>query len=117
MEVQGATDAAVRADRLGRRLGGLIPGPGLAHLELRAEHQRTRRTDPDAVAAVDAGALGQRNGVLRGDPGIEPATGDGDREGVLGVLAARLDALVAEDALRVIADVELVVDLHGLGDG
>ena len=33
------------------------------------------------------------------------------------VLAARLDALVAEDALRVVADVEVVVDLHRLGDG
>ena len=83
----------------------------------RLEHQRAGRADADAVAAVDAGGIGQRHVPLRGDPGIEAAPGDGDRERVLGVLAARLDALVAEDALRVVADVEVVVDLHRLRDG
>ncbi len=39
------------------------------------------------------------------------------RERVLGVDAAGLDALVAEDALAVVAHVEVVVDLHRLGDG
>ena len=38
--------------------------------------------------------------------GVEPAAGDGDRERVLGVHAARLDALVAEDAARVVPDEE-----------
>ena len=95
-------------------LGRLVPGPGLAHVVLGLEHQRAGRADADAVAAVDAGRLGQRHGLLGRDPGVEAAAGDGDRERVLGVLAARLDALVAEDALRVVADVELVVDLGRL---
>src|SRR4029079_19172932 len=81
------------------------------------EHQRARRADADAVAAVDAGAVRQGNGALGRDPGVEAAPGDGDRERVLGVLAARLDALVAEDAFRVVPDVELVVDLDRLADG
>ena len=112
-----AADAAVRADRLGHGLGGLVPGARLAHVVLGLEHQRAGRADADAVAAVDARRFGQRDGLLGRDPRVEAAPGDGDREGVLGLLAAGVDALVAEDALRVIADVEVVVDLRRLGDG
>ena len=46
---------------------------------------------------------------------VEPATRHPDRERVLRVDAARLDALVAEDAARVVAHVQVVVDLHRLG--
>ena len=90
--------------------------PACAHVVLALEHQRARRADADAVAAVDAGGLGQRRGELGRDARVEAAAGDGDRERVLRLDAAGLDALVAEDALRVVADVEVVVDLDGLGD-
>ena len=46
----------------------------------------------------------------------EAASRNRDREGVLMVVAAGLDALVTEDALCVIAHVQLVVDLHRLRD-
>src|SRR5207237_7123357 len=95
----------------------LVPGAGGAQVVLRLEHQRAGGADADAVAAVDARRVGQSDVVFGGDVGVEPATGDGDGEGVLGVGAARLDALVAKDALRVVAYVEVVVDLHRLGDG
>ena len=103
----------VSVTRLLRR----VPGAGLAHVVLGLGHQRAGRADADAVAAVDARGLGQGHGLLGRDAGVEPAPGDRDRERVLGVLAAGLDALVAEDALRVVADVEVVVDLGRLGDG
>ena len=48
---------------------------------------------------------------------VEAAAGDLDHEAVLPLLAARVDALVAEDALGVVTDVEVVVDLDRLGDG
>ena len=96
------------------RLLRLVPGARLAHLVLAREHQRARRTHPDAVAAVHARGLVERHRVLGGDPRVEPAAGHGDREGVLCVDPAGLDALVAEDAARVVADVQLVVDLHRL---
>ena len=102
----------VEVDRLGR----LVPGPLGPHVVLGLEHQRAGRADADAVAAVDARGIGQRRGPLGGDPGVEAAPGDRDRERVLGILAAGLDALVAEDALRVVPDVELVVHLDRLGD-
>ncbi len=89
---------------------------GLAQLELARRHQRARRADGDAVAAVDAGRLGQRHVELGRDVRVEAAAGDGDRERVLVVDAAGLDALVTEDALRVVAHVEVVVDLHRLRD-
>ena len=117
VELERAADAAVRADRLGHGLGALVPRAGRAHVVLGLEHQRAGRADADAVAAVDAGRVGQRDRLLGRDPGVEAAPGDGDRERVLGVLAAGLDALVAEDALRVVADVEVVVDLDRLVDG
>src|SRR6476646_1037525 len=114
VELDDAAHPAVGADGLGHGLGRLVPGPGLAHVVLGLEHQRSGRADADAVAAVHAGRLGQRHCLLGRDPGVEAATRDGDREGVLGLLAAGVDALVAEDAFRVVADVEVVVDLRGL---
>ncbi len=111
---QRAADAAVRADRVGRRLRRLVPRAGRAHVVLGLEHQRAGRTDADAVAAVDAGRRRQRRVPLGRDAGVEAATRDGDRERVLRVRPARLDALVAEDAARVVAHVEVVVDLHRL---
>src|SRR4029077_13080073 len=66
------------------------------------------------VAAVDAGRVGQRDVILGRDAGLEAAAGQRDGEGVLRVRAAGLDALVADDALRVVPDVEVVVHLHRL---
>src|SRR5690348_8410368 len=114
---QVEADAEVGADRVGLRLLRLVPRAGVAVVALALEHERAGRADGDAVAAVDARRAGQRHRVLRGDAGVEPAPGDGDRERVLPVAAAALDALVAEDALRVVAHVQLVVDLHRLRDG
>ncbi len=97
------------------------PLAGLPQLELGLGHQRAGRAHRDAVAAVDAGRLGQRHVQLGRDVGVEAAPGDGDGEGDLRVGAAGLDALVAEHALRVVADVEVVVVLdrlrHGGGRG
>ncbi len=116
VEREVAADAAVRADRVDLGLLLLAPVARLAQVELALRHQRAGRTDGDAVAAVDAGRLGQRHVELGRDVRAEAAAGDRDRERVLGVGAAGLDALVTEDALRVVADVELVVDLHRLLD-
>ena len=84
---------------------------GVAQVVLGREHERAGRAHGDAVAAVDAGGVGQRVGVLGRDAGVEAAPGDRDRERVLVLLAAGVDALVAEDALGVIAHVQVVVDL------
>src|SRR5260221_3249788 len=113
---QVAADAAVGADRVHLRLARLVPRSVAPHLEFAHGHQRARGTDCDAVAAVDARRLRQFDVVLGGDVRAEAAARDRDRERVLMVVAARLDALVTEDALRVVADVEIVVDLHGLRD-
>ena len=93
------------------RLARLVPVVGLAQLVLGREHQRAGRAHRDAVAAVHAGRLGQRIGELGRDPCVESAPRDGDRERVLPLLAAGVDALVTEDALGVVAHVEVVVDL------
>src|SRR5207253_10560292 len=47
-----AAHPAVRTHRLRHRLPPLIPRPRPAHVVLALEHQRPRRTHPDAVAAV-----------------------------------------------------------------
>src|SRR4051794_5393053 len=112
-----AADAAVRADRVDLPLLLLVPAAGGAALVFAREHQRARRAHLDAVAAVDARRVGQRDVELGRDVGVEAAPGDGDRERVLVVGAARLDAAVAEDALRVVAHVQVVVDLRRLRDG
>src|SRR5665647_1980900 len=113
---QVAADAAVRADRVDLRLARLVPRAVPAHLELADRHQRAGGADGDAVAAVDARRLRERDVELGGDVRGEATPGHSDGEGVLVVVAAGLDALVTEDALRVVAHVELVVDLHGLRD-
>src|SRR5439155_14363652 len=87
---------------------------GGAHVVLALEHQCPGRAHADAVAAVHARRLRQRRIELGRDVGVEAATCDADREGVLRIDAARLHALVAKDASRVVAYIELVVDLDGL---
>src|SRR3972149_5364142 len=114
VEVEVAPDAAIGADRRCPSLTALVPRPVGAHLVLAAEHERSGRADADAVAAVDAGRLRQGDRLLGRDPRIEATPRDGDGERVLGIDTAGLDALVAEDAPGVVADIELVVDLDGL---
>ena len=111
-----AAHAAIGADGVGLGLPRLVPLVLPAQLVLAAEHQGPGRTDADAVAAIDARGIGQRNIAFRRDPGVEAPARDRDREGVLGVGAARLDALVAEDALPVVANIQVVVNLHRLGN-
>ena len=114
--VKRAADAAVRADRVGLRLAVLVPRARGAHLVLGREHQRTRRAHLDAVAAVHAGRVGELDGELGRDAGVEAPPGDADGPRLLPLLAARVDALVAEDALGVVPHVQRVVDLHRLVD-
>src|SRR5687768_14307339 len=96
---KGAADAAIRTNRIGRRLARLVPVPALAQLVLAHRHQRARRADGDAVAAVDACRVRQRDGELGRNMRAETAAGHRDRESVLVVGPARLDAFVAEHAL------------------
>ena len=112
-----AAHAAIRTDRIGAGLAGFVPRAGLAHVVFGLEHQRAGGTDADAVAAIHAGGIGQRDIVFGGDVGGEAASGDGDGEGVLRIHAASFHALVAENALGVIAHVEVVIDLDRLGYG
>src|SRR5215471_17838234 len=116
VQFEVAPDPAVGADGGGDGLPGLVPGAVLAHVVLAGEHQGTGGAHPDAVAAVDTRRIGQADVELGGDAGIKPPAGDRDGEGVLRVLAAGLDALVAQDAARVVADIAVVVVLHRLGD-
>src|SRR5262249_15274203 len=108
VQLEGAADTAIGTDRLRHGLLVLAPVTRLAELVLGAEHERARRAHGDAVAAVDACRLGEDGVELRRDAGVEAAPGDMDGEGVLVLLAAGVDALVTEDALAVVADVELV---------
>src|SRR5712691_11787712 len=86
MQFEVAADAAVGADGSGDGLLRLVPVAGLPQV------------------------------VLGGDAGLESTAGYRDGEGVLGDLAARLHALVAQDAARVVADVTVIVVLHRLRD-
>src|SRR5690606_3907325 len=83
-----------------------------------SEHEGTGGTHPDAVPAEDAGRLRQHRVELGRDAGVEAPTRHPDRERVLGLDAARLDALVTENAAGVVTDVERIVHLdrllHGL---
>ena len=87
------------ADRIGLRLLDSSQLALRAQFVLGGEHQRAGRADADAVAAIDARRIGQRDVVLGRDARVEPASGDGDRERILRVGPAGLDALVAENAL------------------
>src|SRR4051812_21831539 len=117
VQVEVAAHAAVGADRARDVLLVLAPHPLRAQLVLGAEHQRAGRADGDAVAAVDARGVRQLHGELGRDARVEPAARDVDRERVLVLVAARVGALVTEDALGVVAHVERVVDLDRLAHG
>src|SRR5712692_8253104 len=66
LDVEGhrASHTAEWADGVGAGLLRFIPGPCLAHIIFAHEHQRPCRTYSDAVPAVDAGRIRQRNRVL-----------------------------------------------------
>src|SRR5258706_2182080 len=100
MQLEHAADAAVRPHGLGHALTLFVPRARLPHVVLALEHQRTGRADTDAVAAVNAGGLGELDCEFGRDVGIEAAPGDADGERVLRIDSARLHALVAEDAAR-----------------
>ena len=117
MQLERAADTICPYCGVGDGLFGLVPGAGFAHVVLRLEHERAGRAHADAVAAEHARRLVERGVELGRDPGVEAAASDRDREGVLGVVAAGLDALVAEDALAVVAHEQVVVDLGRLGAG
>jgi hypothetical protein len=114
VEREIAADATVRADGVGLCLSSLVPRAGGPHVELALERQCTRRAHGDAVSAVDARRVGERHRKLSGDARVETSTGYADRECVLPLVAAGVHALVAEDALAVVANVKIVVDLHRL---
>src|SRR5207245_7906688 len=89
VQLEAAADAAVRADRLGDSLRGLVPAALLAEVVLALEHQRPGRADRDAVATVDTGRVRQRGRGRRAHAGIAATRGDGDRDRGLPVPAAR----------------------------
>src|SRR5262245_9458845 len=116
MELEVATDATVGTDRLSNGLLRLVPGSRLAMIVLRLEHQSAGGTYRDTVATIDTRRIGQLDREFSRNPSIEAAACYRQRVGVLKVFPTGLDTLVAEDALAVIAYVELVVHLGGLSD-
>src|SRR5690606_37408202 len=98
VELEVAAHAAVGADGASDRLALGRPAARLPEVQFGRRDQRAGGAHGDAVPAVHAGRLRQRHLVLGGDAGAEAPAGDRDGEGVLGVVAAGLDALVAEDA-------------------
>src|SRR5205085_7544752 len=104
-----AAHAAVGADGIDLLLLRLAPAPLLPHHVLGAAHQGAGGADGHAVAAVNAGRVAQGHVEAGVDVRLEAAPGHGDGEGVLHVVPAGLDALVAQDALRIVADVQPVV--------
>src|SRR5262249_15147558 len=117
VDLELAAHTTVRADRARHALLLLVPGARCPHVVLAREHERAGRADADAVAAVHARRAVERDRVFGRDPGVESAAGHRDRAGGWRVGAVGVEALVAEDELGVVADVELVVDLHRWGDG
>ena len=116
MQRERAADAAIGTDRVGLRLPRFVPLAAFAELILATKHQGPGRADADAVTAINARRIGQRNIGFRRDPGVKTPAGDRDRKRVLGVGAAGLDTLVAEDAFAVVANIQVVVNLHRLDD-
>src|SRR5579863_4424871 len=111
-----AAYAAIRADGVGLGLAAFIPDAGLAHVIFALEHQCACGADTDAVAAIDAGRVGQRNVKLGSNMGGEAAPGHSDGKSILRVYATGFDALIAQDTLGVVADVKIVVNFYRLSD-
>ena len=116
VERDRAAHTAIGADGVGAGLLRLIPGSRLPHFIFAYEHQRAGRADANTVAAVDAGRIRQRRGIFGRDARFKPAPRHGDSESILRVYAAGLNALVAENTLGVVAQIQFIVPLGGLSD-
>src|SRR5207237_7926514 len=103
-----ATPTAIRTNRVGLRLLSFIPSPRRPPVVLGLEHQCARGAHADAIAAIDARRLRQRNIELRGNMRGKASPRDANRKGILRIHSASLHTLVAKDALRVVAHVEFV---------
>ena len=116
LHVKGERTAntAVRADRVGLRLLFFFPCAGLAHVVLTRKHERASRADLDAVAAIDACRIGEIHIEFGRDSDVEASACNPNGKCVLPLFTASVDALVTHDALRIVAHVELVVDLDWL---
>jgi hypothetical protein len=105
VQLEHAADAAVRAYRLGYLLPVLVSCAGLSHVVLALEHERSGRTHPDAVPAVNACRLGELHRELGGDVRIEASPGDADGERVLRVDATGFDAPKPPAARSIVAPI------------
>ena len=114
VQAERAPDAAVTADGRHLLLPRFVPASLAPLVVFDPIHERAGRTHRDAVSAIHAGRPGQRDVHLGRDARREAASSDGDGKGVLVIGSAGFDAAVAEDAFRVVADVEFVVDLYRL---
>lgn len=115
MDRQRTAHAAIRADGVGASLARFFPGPRVARVELRFEHERARGAYADAVSAIHARRIGKRNVKFGGNMSGEAAASYADGKRILRVNSAGLDALVTKNAFRVIANIELVIDFSRLG--
>jgi hypothetical protein len=95
-----AAYSAIRTDGVSLGLEAFVPCAGLAHVIFAFKHQRAGGADTNAVAAIDASRVGQRNVEFSRNVGGKTATRHGNRESVLRVHAAGFHALVLITALK-----------------
>src|SRR5262249_24770941 len=79
------------------------------------EHQGARWAHANAVPAIDARRVRQRNVELCSNVCGKPSPSHCDGKSILCVHTAGFHTLVTKDALGVIAHIEIVVNLRGLG--
>src|SRR5215471_6014695 len=116
VDTQFASHSAIRANRFRACLSRSVPRSRGAHVVFRLRHQRARGAHTDAVPAIDARRFRQRNLKFRGNMRVKSASRHADRKGILCIDAARLHALVAEDAFRVVPYIQRVIDFRRLRD-
>jgi hypothetical protein len=112
MKFQAASHTAIGTDGFGYFLLRRSPVFGITKIELSFKLECVSGTHSDTVPAINTRRFGQWYFIFSRDPSIEAAASDSDSKSVLGIISARLNALVAKNALVVGANEEIIFNLN-----
>ena len=117
MQGERAAYATIWADRVRLGLLRLIPSTSLTQLVLTTEHQSTSGTDANTIATIHAGGIRKRCRKLGRNASVETTASHSNSKGILRIGPAGFHAFVTKDAAGIVANVQVIINLHRLCDG
>ena len=98
-------------------VGPLPKHSSLTHLVLTTEHQSPSGTDANTIATIHTGGIRQRCRKLGRDARVKATPSHRNSKSILRIGPAGFHAFITEDAAGIVANVQVIINLHRLCDG